>query len=114
MLPQEHRLKKTKEIERVWKSGRSFFGPLVQIKAAPNRLQVTRFAVVVGTKAEKRAVKRNLWKRRTREILRAVIGTIKPGFDVIVSAKKGSTDASFETVEYNLLGVLRAAKLIGV
>lgn len=111
MLPAAHRLKKTKEIERVWKSGRSFFTPVMQIKMVPNQLEVSRFAVVIGTKAEKTAVKRNLWKRRTREILRAHLPEFKPGFDVIVMAKKPATTTTFDDLRKILEQLLKQARL---
>lgn len=106
MLPPDHRLRKTKEIERVWKRGRSFFGPMLQVKAFPNGGAVTRFAVVVGTAASKRAVRRNLVKRRVREILRSHLAEVPPGYDVIVSAKKPAIGASYAALESALLAAL--------
>lgn len=112
MLPATHRLRKTREIERVWKSGRSFFTPLLLVKIVPNGLAVSRFAVVVGTKAEKRAVKRNLWKRRVREIVRAYLPGLQPGFDVVIFAKKQGVLVDFDELRSSLTRALELARLL--
>lgn len=114
MLPPAHRLRKTKEIEHVWKRGRSFFAPTIQCKivAVSDPAAPTKIAVVIGTKVDKRAVRRNLWKRRTREILRAHIAEIMPGLDIVVSAKKGAVDVSFADMEKMLVGLLRSARVL--
>lgn len=112
MLPAAYRLKKTKEIERVWKSGRSFFTPAVQFKVVPNKMEVSRFAVVIGTKTEKTAVRRNLWKRRTREILRTHLPHLQPGFDVIVMAKKPAVTATYQQLAVILEQLLKQTRLI--
>ncbi len=112
MLPGANRLRKTTEIERVWKRGRSFFNPLLQFKIAPNGLPLTRFAVVVGIKAHKRAVKRNLVKRRVREALRALLPEIAPGFDAIVTGKREAVDADFAAISKAVGDGLRAARIL--
>jgi ribonuclease P protein component len=114
MLPSAHRLRKTKEIEHVWKRGRSFFAPTIQCKivAANDRTAPTKIAFVIGTKVEKRAVKRNLWKRRAREIIRAHVSEIMPGLDIVISAKKGAIEMSFADMEKTLLGLLRSARVL--
>lgn len=112
MLPATNRLRKTNEIERVWKRGRSFFDPLVQMKVARNDLAVTRFAVVVGTKADKRAVRRNLVKRRIREALRQTLPEIAPGYDAIVTGTRAAIAADYAAIAGAVRRVLAGAKLV--
>ncbi len=112
MLPANRRLTRTKEIERVWKSGRSFFTPFFQLKFKANNLPVSRFAVVAGTKADKLAVKRNLWKRRVREVLYPLLDSTIPGADVLVIAKKIGIGQPFAELEAALRSALTAAGLI--
>jgi ribonuclease P protein component len=112
MLPADNRLRKTKEIERVWKGGRSFFTPMMQIKGVRNGLPVSRFTVVVGTKAEKSAVKRNTWRRRVRDILRSNLAAIAPGFDIVVYAKKDGISADFKDIEKTLTEALKSAGVL--
>ncbi|TAL19802.1 ribonuclease P protein component [Patescibacteria group bacterium] len=109
MLPAKHRLRKSSEIERVWKRGRSFFSGEYHVKALQNRLPHSRFAVVVGTSVSKRAVKRNRLKRRTREILRKHLSHIVIGGDFVVTLKKSALDADFAQLETALLAAFNKA-----
>ena len=96
MLPRPYRLTKKEEIERVFKRGRSFFTPILGVKAAPGGRVVTRFAVVVSTKVAKRATARNRIKRQLREILRENRAQINSGYDVVLLARLGIEKSSRE------------------
>ena len=99
MLPASHRLKKTKEIERVFKEGRGLKEDSLLLKAARNNLGVSRFAFVAGQKASKKATQRNKAKRRLREIVRAMLLDVAPGFDVVITALQGAASKSFKDTE---------------
>lgn len=113
MYAQKHRLAKKTDIDRVWKIGRSFATPIFSLKVAKNSLPDSRFAVVVGLKADKRAVVRNLAKRRMREAIRALLPGILPGYDVLVLGRQKATTAAFTDIHATLrfalgkLGLLR-------
>jgi len=112
MLPAPNRLKKTVLIERVWKRGRSFFAPGLQLRIVANNLAVSRFAVVIGLKAEKSAVKRNTWRRRIREILRVNLLKIAPGFDCVIYAKKEGVGFDSARLENSLAEAFAKAGLL--
>lgn len=99
MLPKENRLKRKKDIENVWKHGKSQRFNSLLLKAVKNNLAKTRFAFIVSVKVAKKAVKRNKLKRRLREIIRKKLPQIKPGFDVIISALVGLTEKNFQQLE---------------
>lgn len=72
----------------------------MNIKYSPNRLDVSRFTVVVGTKVSKKAVVRNKIKRQIRAIIYKQLPKFKPGFDLMFMVKKeavGKTGNDFET-----------------
>ncbi len=94
MLPRKHRLTADKDVTRVLRKGRAVFTNLLIIKALANDLGVVRTAVVVSTKVHKRAVKRNLIKRRVREVLAVLIPKIKVGVDMVVTAQPEAVDRS--------------------
>lgn len=98
MLSADFRLRKKTDIDRVWKKGRSFATPLFSLKIAKNELPVSRFAVVIGTKVSKRAVIRNLAKRRLREAIRLLIPRLVAGEDVIVMGRGKIVDAAFDEI----------------
>lgn len=84
MLSKPHRLTSDRDFKRVYRLGRSFFVKELGVKAAKNNLEVSRFGIVVGTKIHKKAVKRNLIKRRLRHIIQKNLPLIRTGFDVVI------------------------------
>lgn len=112
MLPKENRLKLDKDIKAVVKGGRSIFDPVCGIKLRKNNLTVSRFAVVVGLKVSKSAVKRNKVKRHYREILRLNLEKLKPGFDVVLLASSKTLALDYSQKEEGFMKVLKKAGLI--
>ena len=104
-------LKKTKDIERVFKVGRGFKESSFLLKAARNDIENSRFAFVAGLKVSKKANQRNLVKRRMRAIVRAVLPAISPGFDVVITALAGASDKSFQEIEAAINKLLRTSGL---
>ena len=88
MLKNINRLRKTREIQRVFKSGKSIRSANFSVRYTPNRFSSLRFAVVVGTKVDKRATRRNALKRRMREVIRQNMQFIPQSFDIVLTAHK--------------------------
>ena len=99
MLSADYRLRKKTDIDRVWKKGRSFATPLFSLKIVKNDLPVSRFAVVIGTKVDKRAVIRNLAKRRLREAIRLLSPQLVGGQDVIVMGRGKISTTDYAEIE---------------
>jgi len=100
MLPLKHRLKKKKDFAKVYKKGKGFKQDFLFLKAVENGLENTRIGIVVSAKVAKKAVDRNLIKRRLREIMRKRIEGIKPGLDiVIITLKDIRGKTSFQAIE---------------
>ena len=98
MLPATQRVRARREFAAIFARGRAIPGSAVFLKYHPNRLGHPRFGIVVSNKVSKRAVARNLIKRRIREILRAAIrdtslGTL--GVDVIVITRPAVAALTF-------------------
>lgn len=87
MLPRKHRLTADKDVTRVLRKGRAVFTNLLIVKATANEGLGVRTAVIVSTKVHKRAVKRNLVKRRVRSLLAKFIPTITAHVDMVVMAQ---------------------------
>jgi ribonuclease P protein component len=94
MLPRKHRLTADKDVTRVLKKGRAVFTNLLIVKALANEGEGVRTAVIVSTKVHKRAVKRNLIKRRVRELLHTLIPDISTSVDILVMAQPEAVDRS--------------------
>ncbi|MFH1632139.1 MAG: ribonuclease P protein component [bacterium] len=112
MLPPKHRLKHDADIKAVVKKGNSVFDSVCGVKYRKNDLDVSRFAVSVGLKVHKSAVKRNRVKRHYREIVRLALDQIKPGYDVVLLTSSKAVDLEYADKEKRPIGVLKKAKLL--
>lgn len=112
MLPAKNRLKKSAEFDKVYKGGRFFGIKFLNFKFKENNLAVSRFGFVVSLKVHKKSTKRNLLKRRMREVIRLNLDEIRPGYDVVISAKPGSAGMEYQDVEKNILFALGKIELI--
>lgn len=99
MLPKRSRLKKEKEIARVFKKGQASYNKIIGIKAIKTDNLKSRLAVIVGLKVSKKAVIRNKIKRRIREILRPIIINLPTSYDLIAIALKGIEKAEFKEIK---------------
>lgn len=88
MLANINRLRKAGEIQKVFKFGKSARSANFSIRYNPNRGSADRFAVVVGTKVDKRATRRNAIKRQVREVLRQIWLEIPESYDYVITAHR--------------------------
>ena len=111
MLARTNRLVKTKDIERAFKRGRSFFCQNLGLKVVANELEVNRFTIVVSTKISKKAVIRNRIKRRLREVLRLENKYLKAGYDLVVITLPTIIDSKQVELKSEVIKTLQRAKL---
>lgn len=91
MFSKKFRLAKTTDVQNVFSRGRSLFGPLATIKFVSGVKH--RLTVVVSTKVDKRAVKRNRIKRIVREFLRSDLPRLIPGdYAVVIKPQAGRAE----------------------
>lgn len=82
------------------------------MKMRENGLPHSRFGVVVGLKVHKKAVKRNLIKRRIREILRKHLEEIASGRDFMILVNPKALVADYGELETQVLSCLTKLKAI--
>lgn len=88
MFPQNNRLVKKREIDKVFRQGSYSAAGFLYINALPNRVDHYRATVIVGKKSGLKAAGRNLLKRRGRESLKAeVTGRILSNCDIVLGFK---------------------------
>lgn len=112
MLPKEYRLRQEKDIKALFANSKSVFDVCIGLRYRKNTLNLSRFAVVVGTKVSKKAVDRNKIRRRIRSVLQKRLIEIRPGFDVVFLVKKEVLSASFKEVEEQVERLLQKANLL--
>ena len=112
VIPKENRLKQDRDFQKLFNNGLGVFDPVSGVKFKKNNLKITRFAFVVGLKTAKKAVARNLIKRRAREVVRNLIGSVVKGYDVAIIFQKKAVGMSKKDLETNITRVFKKAKLI--
>jgi len=112
MFPKPNRLP-SESFRHIFKTGKRVRGEDVLLIISHNALPISRFAVQVGVKIAKRAVKRNRMKRLIRESIRHLIPTIKPGLDSIIIAQKNFAENKQQIIEDELVKILNITKHMG-
>lgn len=87
------------EFERVYREGSVSRGEFFSVHALPNDAGNPRLGLSVSKKVGN-AVKRNLVRRRLREIFRASAADLPGDMDIVVSARPGSADAHFDKLSF--------------
>lgn len=99
MLPKTNKLKKKKDIERVFKSGKGFKEDFLILKMVKNNLKNSRFAFIVSQKVSKKATLRNKIRRRLSELARRHLPPGRPGMDIVIMALPGLEEKDFWEIE---------------
>jgi len=102
MLEKNNRIRLDKEFDRVFKTGQSFYGKVLGLKAADNRLAYSRFGIMVSLKVSKKAVIRNKIKRQIRSIISQELLSLMTGKDVVVIVFPLILDKNFEEIKKTL------------
>jgi ribonuclease P protein component len=85
MLAKKNRLTKNNDFDAVFKKGKSCYRTCFGIKILKKDDSIiNRFGILLSTKVSKKAVLRNLYKRRIRVILREENQKLKEGYDCAV------------------------------
>lgn len=109
MLARDQRLRRGRDIERVYRQGRYGTSDGLQAKVLRTGLPTARLVVVVPKKVSNKAVKRNLIRRRLIETARKHWQTVGPGCDIVVTVRADLSDLTPAVLEQRLLGALKGA-----
>ncbi|NLU50562.1 MAG: ribonuclease P protein component [Syntrophomonadaceae bacterium] len=110
MVRDERRLRRQKDFRAAYAGGKKVFGRYVVVFYRKNDTDFNRYGVVASKKIGK-AVVRNKWKRRARELIREFNGRMRQGFDVVVLGRPGVKDASFAQITKDMDGIIKRAGL---
>lgn len=106
-MKKEIKLRKNREFQIVYRRGKNFWNHDFTIFIRPANKSRVRFGISI-TKKFGKANKRNLIKRRLKEILRLNIESLGLGYEMVILPKKSTLDISYLELEKSLL------KLIGI
>ena len=104
-------MRRSSELERVRKAGRSWSHSLLALCVLPNSLPYSRFGFAasshVGT-----AVARNRAKRLMREVVRLKQPLVQPGWDMVLIARKSIQQADYYQVDQAITQLFRQANIL--
>lgn len=115
MLAAPHRLRKPRDITRVYKRG--VYGAAegqLSLKAAPSGQPVSRAVIVVSKKVDKRAVIRNKIRRRLAAALAELWATVPDGYDIVVSVHSDLSGLPAARLRELLQLALKRARVLAV
>lgn len=106
MLPQEYRLRRSKDFARVRRFGRSSGSPLAAIYVLPTRSTEIHVGFSVSKKVGKATI-RNRVKRLLREAVRHQLPLLRPGQDIVLIARPASASATYPQITDAVVHLLR-------
>ena len=109
-MRKENRLASEADFRRARSEGRSWAHPLLALHARPSGGAHFRAGIAVGKRVGG-AVQRNRVKRRVRELLRARLAELTPGWDVVISARPPAAAATFAELASAIDQLLARARL---
>ena len=109
-FPKSRRLRRQADFVALRRCGVSYAHPYLVLRAAPNALSHTRFAFAIGKRVAKRAVVRNLLRRRMRDVARR--SDVRGGWDALFIARPACVGVDFAGVRKAMRAVGRRAGLL--
>jgi ribonuclease P protein component len=105
-LPKTYRLRRRQDFQQVYQKGRRRTGTHLSVTVLarprslddPAALTNTCFGISIGKKVSKKAVVRNLIKRRIKGALRQSIGQIVPGKMVVITCKPSIVGCDYDEI----------------
>jgi len=101
------RLRKGREIQRVFDEGASLRGSRFLLRWVRNEFGTVRWGFAVGKKLAPTAVERNALRRRLRAAVDMGVPGLDPGVDVVVVAGRGALGASVQEMHEEILRLVR-------
>jgi ribonuclease P protein component len=118
-LPKPHRLRRRQDFQKVYQYGKSHQGVHFTLKsmrhqppAATENLPATRFGIAVSQKVSKKAVTRNLLKRRIKAVLRLLLPQIASGWSVVIGVRPSAQGCEYVEILRELKQLLTAAEVL--
>ena len=111
MLSKKYRLSKKEFNIAFKKRGQFFRKDFLKLKVVENNLNFARFGISCGIRISKKAVVRNLIKRRLSEALRTNLEKFQFGYDIIVMPEPVVLEKSYQEIEDLLLRILKEISL---
>lgn len=98
-LPKQHRLKRWQDFKTVYSRGKRFHGKWLVLITYPDPEQPAapiKIGISISRKVSKKAVVRNLIKRRLRHVCRLLLPKLQPGWQFIIIVRAQAVTCEYE------------------
>ena len=109
MFRKKQRLYKKREIDAVFKGRISVYNKYFGLKSIKNNLEHNRYVIIIGTKVNKLAVKRNKIKRQIKAFLKESEIKISPPQDMAIIVLKEADKLDFLEIKKYLGELIKKA-----
>jgi|SRR3989338_8864897 len=92
MLAKSYRLTRQADHRKALRYGAVVRYPPLLVRVVQSGRSASRFSFVVSNQVSKRATQRNRLRRQLREVTRAWLPQIRPGYDVVVTVRLGRAE----------------------
>ena len=110
-MKRKFRLIKSTDFKRVRRLGKSYAHPLVVLVKHPNASDQSHIGITAG-RSVGNAVRRNHAKRILREMIRPILPAIRPGWDIILLARRPIVSGEYHEIETAVHTLFKRAKLL--
>lgn len=107
-MNKEIRLRKNREFQTVYRRGKNFWNKDFTIFIRPTNRKKVKFGISI-TKKFGKANKRNLIKRRIKEIIRLNVCDLGLGYEMVILPKKNTLEIDYIELERSLLRLINFA-----
>ena len=111
MLKKVNRLKKRYQFNYVYKQGSHFFGKSIILYVSSSKTKNIKVGFAINKKIG-HAYKRNLIRRRLREVVYSEIPNLKQNYNIIVVAKENIENFSFDNIKNDFHKLIVKADLL--
>jgi len=112
MLNKKNKIQKKKEVDELFKKGRSSFDKFLGVKVLKTQNKINRFVIVVSTKVSKKAVERNRLKRQINEVVRLNLKRLEVGYDFFILALPPISQKNYHEIESLFLAHCKKLKTL--
>ncbi len=102
-FPKSFRITRRTDFVLVQSKGHKVFGRYCTLLGLESTNPHPRLGITITKKVHKRAVKRNRFKRKVREIFRQSLRDEAVGIDVVAIARPNAVDCDFDSLHRDLL-----------
>lgn len=112
MLAKINRLLKEKDINKVFRRGKSYNCKGIRASSLKTDLTQSRFCIIISSRISKKAIKRNKIKRQIREIIKSMLNKINNNYDIIFIVNSSAIlDKKYGEIRELIISSLRGLKI---